>query len=88
MSESKFTSYPAVFSQVGHPITVVFPDIPELTVSGENYAEAIVNATTSLKRYLEKNRNSNPSSKPSALKNVRDSFPKNLVQLVAVELNN
>ncbi|WP_338208601.1 hypothetical protein [Lactiplantibacillus paraxiangfangensis] len=88
MSNPNFVSYPAVFSQVGHSITVIFPDILELSVSGESYAEAIVNATASLKHYLEKNSNSTLASKPESLKHMRASFPEDLVQLVAVELRN
>lgn len=88
MSNPSFVSYPAVFSQVGHSITVIFPDILGLSVSGDSYAEAIVNATASLKRYLEKNSNSTLTSNPELLKYVHDSFPEDLVQLVAVELRN
>lgn len=85
MLETKIVVYPSVFIQDSETgtFTIIFPDVPSAISQANSLGQAMVNAeeVLGLMLYDEKD-----LPKASELKRVQQAYPKDQVQLTAVDL--
>lgn len=85
MHKTNIVTYPAVFiAEQDDSYTVVFPDVADAVTGGQDLGESLVNATTTLGRFLVNQQADLPQA--STMTQLQHRYPTDFVQLVAVDL--
>ena len=86
MTKTTIVTYPAVFlADEGDGYTVVFPDVTDAVTGGRTLGESLINAETTLGRFLVNHQTQLP--KASTMTELAHRYPADFIQFVAVDLS-